>query len=112
MFSVVIPRKLFSPLSVLAREVNLRNRLILNLRGAETSAVSKADSSNVDQTTSGTTKDPPFATMFRNSKFMQLGDPDGKVVVARITYTTDDDLYIDFGGKFWCVCKRPKKDGE
>lgn len=56
--------------------------------------------------------DPPFATMLRKSKLMQIGDPNGRILIARIAYTTADDLYIDFGGKFWTVCKRPKKDGE
>nr|XP_023015079.1 28S ribosomal protein S28, mitochondrial [Leptinotarsa decemlineata] len=52
-----------------------------------------------------------FATLLRNSKFIDLGDPEGKIVTGKIFRIIDDDLYIDFGWKFHCVCPRPKKNG-
>lgn len=49
-----------------------------------------------------------FAQMFRRSKFVALGDLEGKDLVGRIFDTVGDDLYIDYGGKFNAVCKRPE----
>ncbi|KAL5283865.1 MRPS28 family protein [Megaselia abdita] len=53
-----------------------------------------------------------FASLLRNSKFVDLGDPEGKIVVGKIFHTVEDDLYVDFGWKFHCVVSRPFKNGE
>ncbi|XP_050410454.1 28S ribosomal protein S28, mitochondrial [Patella vulgata] len=65
----------------------------------------KADDSYITDTDS-------FAAMLRKSKLMQIGDPNGKVVIGKITKVVGDDLYVDFGGKFHCVCSRPKMEPE
>ncbi|XP_011879854.1 PREDICTED: 28S ribosomal protein S28, mitochondrial [Vollenhovia emeryi] len=53
-----------------------------------------------------------FASLVRNSKFVDLGDPEGKVVTGEIFHVVGDDLYIDFGWKFNCICRKPVKNGE
>jgi small subunit ribosomal protein S28 len=44
----------------------------------------------------------------RNCKLTNIGDPVGKTVVGRIYHVVGDDLYIDFGHKFGCVCTKPR----
>ncbi|EGI71132.1 PREDICTED: 28S ribosomal protein S28, mitochondrial-like [Acromyrmex echinatior] len=53
-----------------------------------------------------------FVSLIRNSKFVDLGDPEGKVVTGEVYHVVGDDLYIDFGWKFHCVCQRPVKNGQ
>ncbi|XP_014471175.1 PREDICTED: 28S ribosomal protein S28, mitochondrial [Dinoponera quadriceps] len=53
-----------------------------------------------------------FASLIRHSKFVDLGDPEGKFVIGEIYHVVDDDLYIDFGWKFHCVCQKPVKNGQ
>lgn len=49
-----------------------------------------------------------FAKMFRQSKFVQLGGLKGRILSGRIVDVVDDDLYVDFGGKFHTVVQRPQ----
>ncbi|XP_012274313.1 28S ribosomal protein S28, mitochondrial [Orussus abietinus] len=56
-------------------------------------------------------KEESFASMLRHSTFIDLGDPEGKIAIGKIYHVVEDDLYIDFGWKFPCVCSRPANSG-
>ncbi|VDK53945.1 unnamed protein product [Anisakis simplex] len=61
---------------------------------------------NFDETSSAPEqKQSSFANLLRHSKFMQLGDFDGCIVVGKVVNQVANDIYIDFGLKFNAVCK-------
>jgi len=75
------------------------------------SAADRPSTAGVEISTDGQNQQQhkTFAAMLRNSKFVQMGDPVGKVVVGKIYHIVNDDLYIDFGGKFPAVCTANRK---
>ena len=56
----------------------------------------------------GSSEEENFEEMFRNSRFVKMGRPQGKTVVGKITHIVQHedstDLYVDFGWKFHTVC--------
>ena len=63
---------------------------------------------NPSSTANNPTKPMTFAKMFRQSKFVQLGGLKGRLLSGRIVDVVDEDLYVDFGGKFHAVVQRPQ----
>ncbi|KAM4750696.1 small ribosomal subunit protein bS1m [Anableps anableps] len=66
----------------------------------------EAESSLTDQSGSISGQEQTFASLF------QAVPVRDKVLVGKIFHVVRDDLYIDFGGKFHCVCRRPAAGGE
>eukprot|EP00092_Neocalanus_flemingeri_P032230 GFUD01035031.1.p1 GENE.GFUD01035031.1~~GFUD01035031.1.p1 ORF type:complete len:145 (+),score=37.37 GFUD01035031.1:45-479(+) len=57
------------------------------------------------------TAPPPqtFASLMRNCQLTSMGNPVGRTVVGKVYHVVGEDLYIDFGHKFGCVCTRPRE---
>ncbi|MEM8964020.1 MAG: hypothetical protein AAGD38_21220 [Acidobacteriota bacterium] len=53
-------------------------------------------------------KPKTFSELLHESQMVQAGDLSQAYTFGTITNRIEDDLYIDFGGKFECVCKAPK----
>ena len=60
----------------------------------------------------GSSDEESFEEMFRNSRFVKMGRPQGKTVVGKILHIVEHevsrDLYVDFGWKFHAVCTQNK----
>jgi len=101
------PEDAFSKFALLVDKVEKLNEEKMKREAIErdwkTLEIEKAEVPQVQQS---------FASMLRNSKLVSLGEYEGRLLRGNIIEVMDDDLYIDFGGKFHCCCPRPKKNGE
>lgn len=66
----------------------------------------EGESSVADPSGSIPGQEQSFAALFQAVPFKD------RVLVGKILHVVRDDLYIDFGGKFHCVCRRPAAGGE
>lgn len=49
-----------------------------------------------------------FAQLYKDSPTVRLGDFTDQLVIGKIVMRVNDELHIDYGGKFNCVCRVPK----
>ncbi|OWF49152.1 28S ribosomal protein S28, mitochondrial-like [Mizuhopecten yessoensis] len=71
--------------------------------------VRRSDAAGISLTSNEPTTGQKFASLLRKSKFVQIGDMRKTVVVGEIFEVVEDDMYIDFGCKFYCVCRKPRR---
>ena len=88
-----------------------RNRIATNnsvffRRTCVNSSVVDTEESEIDKI--NTAKELSFDELLKESPLMKFGRADQKCVVGRIVDICNDDLYVDFGGKFEAVVKKPQ----
>ncbi|KAI3386583.1 hypothetical protein SNEBB_002490 [Seison nebaliae] len=49
-----------------------------------------------------------FPSLLRKSQFVELGELKDKVLIGKIVEVKNEDVYVDYGGKFLAICKKKK----
>lgn len=85
---------------------------VVEVKNESKTVTSPLSSSKKTSSSLTVTKKTPitFAQMFKESQFVNLGDMENKYLIGKIVDIVGDDMYIDYGGKFNCVCKIPLTD--
>ena len=68
--------------------------------------------SSVREASSVPPSERSFEELLESSQLMKIRRPQGRTVVGKITNVCNDDLYVDFGGKFYVVVKKPAMNPE
>ena len=73
---------------------------------------SVSESTQEDGVFKDTSKEKSFEELLESSQLMKIRRPSGRTVIGKITNVCNDDLYVDFGGKFYVVVKKPAMNPE
>ena len=88
--------------------------LQMQQRGFIINSISQSTSETASFTAadSDLSKERSFEELLESSQLMKIRRPVGRAVVGKITNICNDDLYVDFGGKFYTVVKKPAMNPE
>lgn len=89
---------------------NANNNVFLFVRNIRWNTLTRNFSFSYQKYRDSKTVEENFEQIFRESQFVKLGRPRGKTVTGKVIHisgTENDDLYVDFGWKFYAVVKRP-----
>lgn len=69
----------------------------------------RQNAQHIIRTQSGTKS---FSHLLRESSFIGIGDYVGRHCYGTVVEVADSSLFVDYGGKFLCVCKVPRKSNK
>ena len=90
---------------------NIQRRCFYRKTTAKSNAENNLALSN-QESTATQEKEYTFEELLEGSQLMKIRRPQGRAVSGVITNVCNDDLYVDFGGKFEVVVKKPAMNPE